>query len=1007
MRVFVSATSSDLREARAVARQALLTHDIHPVDQESFPPDERPLTEYLNATVGRCDAVLCLIGYVFGAAPHGQTQLRSYTQLEYDYAQKLGKPVFVFKATEQFCMPVEQAEDSERQRLQLEHREKVEREHKCELFDSLDQLELRLAYAGNRMLKQAGRVPLYFRHLPPAPPWFEGRDEECQQLHDALHRDSPSVIAVVGIGGQGKTTLTHRVLRDCTDLEMDGGYWCTAHSSGFTFEMFLDDALHRLTEGKFDKWERPSLQQRVTELLAIMQSRKVLIVIDGLEHWLRGGGEGIDRSSLRAARHGTLEELDQFLVQASGLNSGSHLVVTTRVLPVVLDQVDLTTIPVSDVSKRHLGLVGLAPGAAVSLMIRLGVRGDKEELARIAKRFAYHPMALKIVSSYVVEEYFGDLNELDSLEDVSPETSLVELFRQVEAKLPAREESTRLLQTAAHSFDAPTIEAIKQILQGDSETGQRAGGNVRRLLASLARFQLLSLNDETRSVHIHPLVKEHFAATVEADDAKQIHDRYRSYYESLKVSARATSLEDIASKSLAIQHALSAESASDCVRILFAPVIPGATLLDWFRRYSHFSEGASLLQRVAEIEVEAERPSLLIARSAFCLPIGRIDDAITDLNQAIEILNHSKASTQRDADLGGALINRGDAHRMLFQYDAALCDFDRAIDILQHLAEQEERYVFYLALATSSRGLVFRETGHLRRAVNEFNQAIDIYRARLSDELNKVNDDLASVMLNRGSTYVDLHELDLAIESYSHARDIYQVLLDAGRFEFAGPSAQIEIAIANTYQRQHNYMQALFAVEEPINAIRQLVEQGQTHFQPTLAFGLMTRAVACVGIGQHEIAMQDSQHAKDMLEQMVNAGRVDLSGQLTHARLAYALCRFAFGRIDEGNVEYSIAMDQAKQVETPAVRPLFIRYALAIGGLLKHEHPTAAAEKISQALGLAEKSLLSSPYGTEGMRVILSTWFADNRDLDALQQLGSSDRERIERLQKVVGPEAM
>ena len=120
-KVFVSATTQDLGRCRDAVKGALLTGDIHPVTQEHFPPDYREIVEILRDRISQCDAVICLLGFVYGESPaEGTVRPRSYTQIEYDVARELEKPVFVFVASGSFSpalAPTSSPEQHERTRL--------------------------------------------------------------------------------------------------------------------------------------------------------------------------------------------------------------------------------------------------------------------------------------------------------------------------------------------------------------------------------------------------------------------------------------------------------------------------------------------------------------------------------------------------------------------------------------------------------------------------------------------------------------------------------------------------------------------------------------------------------------------------------------------------------------------------------------------------------------------------------------------------------------------------
>jgi hypothetical protein len=127
-RVFVSATSTDLKSFRQAVRDVLLTLDVQPVLQDHFPPEYRTVVEMLRNKILDCDAVVCLVGLVYGAEPldrPAEQPRRSYTQLEFDMARQLGKPVYVFLADESCNFDRAAEESDELQNLQRAYREEL------------------------------------------------------------------------------------------------------------------------------------------------------------------------------------------------------------------------------------------------------------------------------------------------------------------------------------------------------------------------------------------------------------------------------------------------------------------------------------------------------------------------------------------------------------------------------------------------------------------------------------------------------------------------------------------------------------------------------------------------------------------------------------------------------------------------------------------------------------------------------------------------------------------
>ena len=92
--VFISATTRDLGSYRREVKDALLSLQIFPIEESTLTLAYGPLTEILRALIGRCDAVIRLAGFYYGAEPlqrpAGEPR-RSYTQREYDVARELWK----------------------------------------------------------------------------------------------------------------------------------------------------------------------------------------------------------------------------------------------------------------------------------------------------------------------------------------------------------------------------------------------------------------------------------------------------------------------------------------------------------------------------------------------------------------------------------------------------------------------------------------------------------------------------------------------------------------------------------------------------------------------------------------------------------------------------------------------------------------------------------------------------------------------------------------------------
>lgn len=150
MKVFVSGTSGDLGRFRKAVAEELNRLGMEAIEQTYFGVDHRTLPTLLKDKIKRCDAMICLVGPIFGAAPPNLG--RSYTQMEYDLAQEFGKPIFRFLPSPKCTLDRGGHDTPEQRELQKHHVEKIRSgAHKWEEFDDVMQLRLLTAEAVYRI----------------------------------------------------------------------------------------------------------------------------------------------------------------------------------------------------------------------------------------------------------------------------------------------------------------------------------------------------------------------------------------------------------------------------------------------------------------------------------------------------------------------------------------------------------------------------------------------------------------------------------------------------------------------------------------------------------------------------------------------------------------------------------------------------------------------------------------------------------------------------------------
>lgn len=141
--VFVSSTYEDLREERSAAILSLLKLKCIPAGMEIFPSSDDAVWEIIQKTIQESDYYILIIASHYGSISNdGKT---SWTEREYDYAQHIKKPTFVFFYKELGEMKINDIDDKDKL---VAFREKVKGRmlRTCHSIDNL-QTEITIAIA--------------------------------------------------------------------------------------------------------------------------------------------------------------------------------------------------------------------------------------------------------------------------------------------------------------------------------------------------------------------------------------------------------------------------------------------------------------------------------------------------------------------------------------------------------------------------------------------------------------------------------------------------------------------------------------------------------------------------------------------------------------------------------------------------------------------------------------------------------------------------------------------
>lgn len=159
--VFVSSTYRDLIEERKSVIHALLELDCIPAGMELFPAADEDAWTLIREVIDDCDYyVLILAGKYGSLGPDGI----GYTEMEFDYAVSINKPIIAFLHESPDTLPAANTEKTEALQEKLAtFREKAKAKH-CKFWTTPEDL-------GGKVSR--GIIHLRKRH--PSPGWVPGK----------------------------------------------------------------------------------------------------------------------------------------------------------------------------------------------------------------------------------------------------------------------------------------------------------------------------------------------------------------------------------------------------------------------------------------------------------------------------------------------------------------------------------------------------------------------------------------------------------------------------------------------------------------------------------------------------------------------------------------------------------------------------------------------------------------------------------------------------------------
>lgn len=373
----------------------------------------------------------------------------------------------------------------------------------------------------------------FLPHPYAMPQYFTGRVAELQML-DKWLIDADRLLIMRGLGGFGKSALAWQWLSTHVNpVEWTRVVWWSFYEGDESFDHFIEETL------KYLKLEVPQAQRsQVDELLKAMQSRKILLIMDGFERALRS------YSNMNAAYQGDQEPTPEdneracvninaeFFLRSVCVRPGikSKVLMTTRLTPHAIESQGQF---LQGCTQKEL--IEMDKADTVAFFRAHGIRGLDSEIEAACATYGYHPLSLSLLAGRILKDFesAGDIVIAQKFKiDGDIKQHQHHVLEVSYGSLPPDEQ--KLLSAIACFRSASELKTVEVVAENKNSLNDH--------LHDLVERGLLYFDVNNKKFDLHPIVRHYAYSRLGEDEKRRNHYRLMEYFKKQRGTQRSVSL---------------------------------------------------------------------------------------------------------------------------------------------------------------------------------------------------------------------------------------------------------------------------------------------------------------------------------------------------------------------------------------------------------------------------------------------------------------------------------